>query len=351
METVDFTKVIGLSRQDCECIPQPGASMDESFTSVIDVASSLSGLWLDETEGLSLKLADSSRDCGDGSVWEVMDKAREAAIKHFEADTLSRLTQAYDEARQAYVGTIGTLSYRGKVDKGQEGFTIQRADLPGTTLFVDRVGAVVAYDGEVRISFVAVDKDPQTGKDTPARKSFVVVCSAYTPTLLQLPEQVRVPMNGEEFTVEIELAEGGVALSNNIPCGCGLKDKILSGYFPEFPSSAGGAILEGSITCDPMSVVYNNYKTRKDIAQVVAFMLRYKAAELLLEAIASSGEISRFTMMSRETLWGKRNHFRAEYATRLDFLSGVNGYNIKLASCFACKEVEDNRIRKGSILV
>ena len=353
MENVDFKKIIGLSRQDCECIPQPGASLDVSFTGVIDIATSLSGLFLDEVEGLSLKLADAGRDCGDGSVWEVMDKARENAIKHFETDTLSRMSEAYDEARQAYVGTVGTLSYRGRIEEGDQGLKVQRADLPGTTFFIEKVGAIVNYDGQVELSFLAVEADPQTGKDAIVRKSFVVVCSAYTPTLLELPNPVRVPMNGEEFVVDLELITGGQALANSVPCGCGLKDTILGKYFPPkgWPSSAGGVILDGSITCDAMSVVYRNYKTKQNVQKVIGFALQYKAAELLLEAIAASGEINRFTMMSRETLWGKRNHYRAEYATRLDYLSGVNGYDIKLASCYACKQGEDNSIRRGKILV
>jgi hypothetical protein len=343
MKNVNLEHVIGLSVQDCECIPLPLPSAD------IDATTSLSGLYLSETEGLSLKLADAGRDCGVGSVWEMMNTARKNAVLHLQTDIVARLSDIYSQAREPYIGTLGTLAYRGRVEEGEEGFTIKRRDLLGTTFTIDRVGAIVNYDGEVRISFQAVETDPESGTDTVVTKSFVVVCAAYTPTLQILPKAVRIPMNGEAFVVNLELAEGGQALSNSIPCGCGLRDTILAKYFDGFPSSAGGVILEGAITCDPLSIIQRGYNTNANIALVLAFALQYKAAELLLEAVLASGEINRFTMISREHLWGKRDHYRLEYTTRLDYLTGVNGFDVS-GSCYARKVDNTNRMRKGAIL-
>lgn len=342
MEPKQLEQLIGLSNQDCNCTAAVPA---------IDAKASQSGLYIAETEGLSLNLADAGRDCGVGSVWDMLNTARRNAAQHLLADTLQRFEDVYQAAREPFVGTLGTLAYRGRLDEGEEGFTVKRANLPGTTFTVDKVGAVVNYDGEVRISFPVVVQDPQTGIDTPDICSVLVVCAAYTPTLQMLPQAVRVPMNGEPFTVTVELADDGQALANSIPCGCGLKDVILGRYFLDWPSSAGGAILDGSITCDPTAIIANNLKLKPNVAKVVAFALQYKAAELAIEAILASGEINRFTMLSRERLWGKRDHYRLEYTTRLEHLSGSNGYDVKLGSCYKCKEDQENGLRRGKILV
>ena len=58
-----FENIIGLSRTDCECVE----------ARPVDAGVTESGLYLDELDGLTIRMAEAKRDCGEGGLWTMMD--------------------------------------------------------------------------------------------------------------------------------------------------------------------------------------------------------------------------------------------------------------------------------------
>ena len=116
-----FTNVFGLSRKDCACVDPiaVGANVSES------------GLYLDELPGLSLQLLNNAQDCGDGGLWDMLDKARSSAIE----DTISELGACIgagtDARRQDGISVIGQDKNAAKtahrLNYGYHGIKIQTA--------------------------------------------------------------------------------------------------------------------------------------------------------------------------------------------------------------------------------
>lgn len=97
-----YRDIIGLSRIDCECFDD-NVNWDESY----------SGLYVDEAEGLSLRMVDALKDCeNDNNLWLLMDTARGNAIRQFIADTNNRLLQENIISRPAFRGNIGRFDYK-----------------------------------------------------------------------------------------------------------------------------------------------------------------------------------------------------------------------------------------------
>ena len=61
-----FENIIGLSRTPCPCVEDLNA----------DAVVSESGLFLDELDGLSINMLNAGVDCGQGTLWEMLARAR-----------------------------------------------------------------------------------------------------------------------------------------------------------------------------------------------------------------------------------------------------------------------------------
>ena len=92
-----FENIIGLSRTDCECVEDRPVS----------AGTSASGLYLDELEGLSIRLADTKRDCGESSLWTMMARARENAVKDMVSDILACLNREAAIRRRSGSAIVG----------------------------------------------------------------------------------------------------------------------------------------------------------------------------------------------------------------------------------------------------
>lgn len=97
-----FVDIIGLSENQCEC-----------FDTNVNWDESLSGVFLDKAEGLSLKMVDALKDCeNENNLWLLMDSARTNAILQFIGDSNAKLLQKYEQARTVFSGNIGNHTYK-----------------------------------------------------------------------------------------------------------------------------------------------------------------------------------------------------------------------------------------------
>ena len=97
-------KIVGLSRKDCECFDDPRPD---------DWNESKSGLYLDELAGLTQKNIDTSKDCGEGSIWDIMEKALENGVRTFRTDLLSSVNNRWKSRLPKFEGQIGKKDFNG----------------------------------------------------------------------------------------------------------------------------------------------------------------------------------------------------------------------------------------------
>lgn len=95
-----LNNIIGLSETTCVCY---------DTGKPVDYNESKSALYLDQLEGLSLKLIPT--DCGEGSLWDKMELARKNAILKFKSDLVSCLGTSNEFVRKPFKGKVGNESW------------------------------------------------------------------------------------------------------------------------------------------------------------------------------------------------------------------------------------------------
>src|SRR6185295_12392504 len=93
-----FERAIGLSQNACACF-QDGRPTDYDKSD--------SGLFLFDTEGLQMRVADHLDDCSDGNIWQLGAWARSEAIKIFKTDLLASLAMLTTQHPFPFTGYIG----------------------------------------------------------------------------------------------------------------------------------------------------------------------------------------------------------------------------------------------------
>jgi hypothetical protein len=108
-----------------------------------------------------------------------------------------------------------------------------------------------------------------------------------------------------------------------------LNDKITDAF-------SHGLILDVEIRCDSEQLICREYKADDAVAIVLAYCVYFKSGELLIEEVLKQPDVNRYTMMDKDRLWGKRNHYRAEYEHRLNYLSTT--INVWDSNCYVCNK-------------
>lgn len=373
-----INNIIGLSQSTCPCNEQDrpeGYNVSES------------GLFLDELEGLNLEMVKKAADCNRGGLWDLMQKAKDNAIKATFADIGASIAQSYSQ-RNSYVGLIGTGSYTRIIpnDGAYQGIGLNAGMVKGTKAKLKAVGLLLNQSGEFEVNVCANYKaDPIN--ETP----IIINAVANQMTTVVLPEPIilelyREDLEGSMFANPLQysiLYQPGMAQPKDtqISCGCGNKDQEIGQYLNprgvygsdlsqlqmdstvKFSESvySYGMILDVELYCDSYGIICENYKRSQDWAMVLAHTVRYKAGELLIEYIQSTGNIDRYTTMNREYLWGKRSHFRLEYGSRIFGEGGIDkgeklsggwlsqNVNVAYSDCYKCSQRAG--VSQGKILL
>jgi hypothetical protein len=340
--------LFGLSRQapDESALPEriktPG-SEPERITAE-DVAEAEVDIYLDELEGLSLKIVEASAEPENDNLFGLMYDARRNAVHVFEADMLAGLKSLYGTSKRAFTGNIGGTGQSAGVMSTAEGqimtLSMQPIHAPGVVMLIKRIGLLIDSDASVEVLV--------SGIESPV----VVVASADTPSYYTFPEPVRVSLAELDALTASYSAAGFRPLNNSTSCGCTTNDALLAEYFAgALNEPANGILLDVSIVCDETGVLTANYDASIVMQDTFAYACRYKAGELLIEGIMSSTQINRYTMLDREHLWGKRNHYRSLYQDRINWLVGSDGVDTSYSSCFRCNSQKTASSGYGQILI
>ena len=102
-----------------------------------------------------------------------------------------------------------------------------------------------------------------------------------------------------------------------------------------------GLMLDVEFNCITSELICKqnlNYDSNP-LALAMAYAVRYRAGAIVVDDILGSSQINRFTMMDRETMFGKRNNFIKEYMTRISWIA--KELNWRANDCLMCNEFDD----------
>lgn len=354
--------IIGLSRTSCSC-----------FTSGMpfDANTSKSELYLDELEGLNLDLANSINDCEQGSLWDIMERARENAIKTTKADVMAGLLQLHTYKRNPFSGNIGDPRFSKSLDltNNYYGVRLFCANIIGGIAQLKRIGLIMDSNALFNISIFDDINEY-------AIATYQVVSQPNQLTWFNLPSPLNLDMNNysssyPNYYIVYEKA-AFKPKDCKWSCGCGgaypyyfntksprftTGEKFRWGEYVMPTGISGsdigerenwgtdgytyGLILDMEFKCKVDELVCKDQLDFQSnpLAFSLASAIRFKAGAFLLDSILASGQINRFTMTDRERLMQKKNTYTEQYSKFLQYL--VQQTNIKANDCLKCNDFDD----------
>lgn len=366
-----FENIIGLSRAECDCVDGAPAGANVSA----------SGLYLDELDGLSLQMFEARRDCGQGSLWEIMDRARANAIEETKAELMACLSMNTDRRRQPGVSQIGddkkVTSTTHGLTRTYHGLTVQTAKVKGGRMRVTAIGTAfkAAFNpGTIEVSVYELNNPDPIATYTVATTGDRVVWTEIEPLELDMSE---LGIGNPRFWFVYTPSAGMKAMDSRIDCGCGgfkpywnqANPQYASGQqkqgklWAEWAMAAGtkgdsldnredwnvenatqGLLLRVDMACDETSTFCSDTPdyVRDGVQKVIAHAVRFKAAANLCTALMSSTNINRYTMTAGEELAENRRRYEKEFQGRvIGFLcphlseeANINRYG----DCLTCKD-------------
>lgn len=353
-----LNNIIKLSRTECPCFDS-----DKPETA----GDGKSPVYLDEIEGLNLSIIESASDCEQGSLWNLMDRARENAITSFKADLLSCIEGDYIPKRPNYKGIIGQTTFNSSLNITQTmaGVSVVFPKITGGKMIINRIAVMINNTQNLTVRVYNNDEN----KTTPIAE-YIIPATADTTSYGVLTTPLELPMwsnNVHNLEYYFVYERSGFLPKNNksqcIPCSGGAKVvtwanwlslRGIKGNDTSFSSfnkqdELMGIALDVELKCEGARVICSDdypidFETGYGLQ--MAYAVRFKAAALLIDSILSSPQINRYTMMDREALYGKRASYRSTYDEWIVYL--CKNTPIINNDCWVCKP---NRLmQRGTIL-
>lgn len=344
--------IVGVTQSDCACII---SGLDAG--QLVQIRKSTSGLYLDDLPGgvhmKAIKAADSCK-----SFYQMATGAVTNAIKTMEDDLIVALNSKYVKSKKKFVGDLGRMSYAQTlgITKRYQGIRISPWDYSTGLVVLNRINFIGNATVNFALKLLRVPVGSVMGDEI---ASWPIVAVANMWFTLNLTTPLRLPLvyNDErvEYWFVYDTQEPGIPFApkdNKIECSTcdkasgrlgdfvnvwGVQFDDLTALNNHVTDSYGhGLSLSVAIQCDNEQLFCGEYVTDDAVAVTMAHAVRFKAGELLIEEVLKSPDVSRYTTMAREYLWGKRNHFRAEYESRISYLSMV--INVDDSNCYVCRE-------------
>lgn len=340
--------IIGVTSTDCTCY---GIGADA------DLQKTTSGLYIDELEGgITLKAVTETDSCQ--SLLEIMKQIRDLAIQRTGDDVRIQIADKYSKASKPYVGSIGENTFTGSLPASN--YFGQKWQSNG---YVDSVAIVKKIQFLGTAPNASVDDNLILYKQV-GGSSLVAPVQVFSTKILS-GNQTNIPLGAGVTELRLPMTEAGFFLTyywsvvgagftprNNIArCNCGgkllLMDRFMdiSGFAsttdafhpapPPRDADAHGLVFDVELRCDDSQLICREYDENNGVSVTLAYAAQFKAGELLIESVLRSPEVNRFTMMNREYLWGKRNHFKTEYENRIKYIRKV--VDVSESGCFICR--------------
>ncbi len=355
--------IVGILDADCECFT--GELAPDLKAELLKP--SKSGLYTDNLEGgVHFKMLKQTDPCNEAG--RIMLDARNEAIKRTTDDLIVMLNQRYAKNKNVFIGHIGQLQYSKpllSINNRMVGMRLRSKELSDGILTIKKISMSCSSDAPIDIHIYKA----KFGSNYPTHhKTFTVngIGGSGGTVTLTLPTPEKLPLQEErqalEYYIVYDKTMINFSFDNKVSCSCGSIEKALKSFLDTdgvqvqnitdvtnrtINGYSHGISLEVDLRCDNQTFVCREYDENDAVAVVMAYAVLYKAGELIIEGMLKSPEINRFTMMNREYLWGKRNHFRKEYESRIAYLGSEGIINLNSTNCFICKQ---NDLFFGGIL-
>lgn len=351
-----YENIIGLSRNECECL-------DENTGWDI----SISGLYVDEAEGMNLRVVEANKDCSnDNNLWLLMDTARNNGIRQFLADTQNQLLQKYQIARPLFHGSIGRLVYKNSLNLTQTygGVRMSTANVVGAYMKITNINTLFSAAGAFDLNIynnlnelVAGPIPLQTiaGKKANAVSIILPMWNKNTDCL--------------EYYFTYTVNPANQPKDNDLHCNCGGVRYIFDIASPYYKSKSNklagwskwamfGSFQKNDLNFFDMSGTTSNYMNglsfdcqfycdlkrqycfddpnpNDETFISVAFALQHITAYKLLISIITSPNLNRYTMISTDALNASAAYHKSEYENYITWL--VKNVPIENTDCLACR--------------
>lgn len=337
--------LVGLSDRDCECFPDQPSGWNESE----------SGYFLTDTEG-GFPLLDAifaGANCDEGSVWDVLSKARSNAIRDFKTDLRAALATGRESEISNWRGLIGKAEKKTAHSntKTYVGLQLSPRRLKDATFVVKALHLGLNSTKNVDITIAS-------NKSDFADVTVTISAQAGTYVRHELAEPIVLPLYDVALTdllysVRYE-PDGAYPLQNKLVC-CGAipgwgKHFDVGGFSRDdlerefeydynFATSnfAYGLAIEGYFDCAQLDWIcdleeLNGYQ----VLDVVARCLQFKGAMHLIASIRDSGKINKYTLLEPESMWRRYGTLKKNYENYINWL--VQNLPANATSCWGCEK-------------
>lgn len=360
-----FDNIVGVTADPCEC-----ATGSLTVEQKEELAKSESGFYfLDNiSDSINPRALKNAGDCK--TFYDMTMQAKKSAVGLFVDDLLTALSTKYKQGKGKFSGMVGKSTYSGNIPQ-DTGLHFLKVFYPeGKTDTVLTLNSVRLFS-----SAPTSGADPREFtffifKDNAGEVSEIFRHSGNMPAtgqaIVAMPEPTVLPLYEDSRAISYIFAwvppVGASVRDNKLSCGCSggdgwqkffsvhgghidSVDSILIGLTGRNDLKAHGIVLNLTASCETKRFICREYNETNAVALVAKYAIAFKANEMLNEMVLGSDNVNRFTMMNREHLYGKRNHFRAEYNSRIEWL--LQNIDIAGADCFVCR---DNRLYLGGIV-
>lgn len=356
-----YDNIIGLARADCPCVDVAPAA---------GYSTSQSGLYISDLEPINTLRGYS--ECGEASIWAILSKARDEAVRTFKADTNALLAQYFRPRRDRFVGQIGEASGRDvySTTKTYSGIRIACNPMRGGTLKITGIGTLFSASGTLSLSvYNSLNEQVVEPFDVDILAGWKLNT---LDTAIELPLYVDFDDRHEYFLVYNFDADNPAKL-NNLSCGCGgfspyyntqnpiwrkqyagsngwanwimvggwagdtLTDFDQCAYTAE--SRLNGLALQVELGCDISQILCSGTLdfTNDPLAMSVAYAILWKSAEIMAGKLLMSTDLNRANTINREALKEIRKEWQGKYVEATQYIASaaaLNGQN----DCLTCRE-------------
>jgi hypothetical protein len=346
--------IVGVTDTETDCITG-GLAVDE----ISEMKKSTSTLYLDNLPGgihlKAVKYADATK-----GLYKMSTGAIQTAATILEKDLLLALNQNHAKSRKNFVGQIGRLSFAQSlgVTGDWQGLRIRPVDKSDAIIILSKITNIISTAATYNFYLYKVPYRSAVGQLI-GTYPVTSLANQFHSAVVDGPDGKRLPLteNGEaiEYWVIWNRTEAGGGIPKDNKLACSTCDKVNGTPAGEYLEVNGvdfddinnlqnvrtddyshGLTLDIVIKCDNQQLFCRQYAEDDAVAVAMAYAVWFKAGELLIEDVLKSPDLNRYTTMDKERLWGKRNHFRAEYDGRIPFLAAT--IDITDSNCFVCRE-------------
>lgn len=350
-----LTNIIGVTPNENECVT--GGLTPEQIAAL---KVSTSGVFLDDLAGGIHLKAVRNADATKGLYPMVMG-ALATAAKSLENDLVLALSRKYSKSRKNFVGQIGRMSFAQTMaaPKDWQFIRLRPVDYSDAVVTLSRITVVLSQAATFNIYLIKVPYKASMGTiietfpvtvQANAYQSIIVGGSAgmalplaengeaveYYITYSRSEAGGALPKDNKLACATCEITNGGPAVGDFLEVKGGQLDDLGNLQAAQVDDYGHGLILDVSIKCDSAKLFCGQYNQDEAVAITMAYAVQFKAGELLIEEVLKSPDLNRYTTMDKERLWGKRNHFRAEYDGRIVYLA--EAIDITASNCYVCRE-------------